>query len=879
MKRINKTNLRLVGVLPLTALAILASLSTMDPAIRAGQSRTSVFSDKRESTAAFAPAAELAPNSQSVHAQDSSSCFPAESTVQRTINGNTYTLHAFSGKYVQWEVPDSWLVPGAFSASDMRQLVDLTDLLYAHYVELVQGEPAGSGLLSISVNPDDSGTAGVGTIGAKGIILTAGWATAPDFKRDLYLGIPNGIIVHEMGHNFDIYNEYLEYYPDMVHAWTTVVQYYLPYYMRVGDYLGDADDALERWFRKITVPWDAMGASASWATCVRNGGGCEANGVRANDAWGGIVLRFERLHGESALRRVFSFLKGYTAVHPPPTTPEDKNDLLVLALAAGAQMNITCELDTWHWEISQTVRTQLAQEYPGTDAFCKDADGDGYSPAAGDLNDSNPAVHPGAMERKDGIDDDCDGVVDDLLIHEQSDFPPWSYNIPTIGSIPLRITGHASGADQDAVRVSVGSSLHLKVMIRTLAGFKGELDVGSVGDGGASWNPETLNPNSMDSFGADIPPNKDGFVAIKPASGSSGDYDMILYGTPLPAANPITLTTTRASDAEPLQINADINTAAIEGVTPTDIRFWATGVGFFQTLPIARNVSFQWAPPAGYCGDGIRGQLVAGDHPISAATSLLAPALLNISTRLNVGTADNVLIAGFIVTGNAPKQVIVRAIGPSLAEDGLSDVLADPVLELHKPSGAVVTNDNWKDGQQAAIDALKLAPSDDRESAILASLDPGAYTAIVRGKDGGTGTGLVEVYDVDPAADSTLANISTRGFVDTGDNVMIGGVIVRDTNTKVLVRAIGPELTTAGVMGALADPTLELHNADGSILASNDDWKDTQQTAITATKLAPKDSKESAILATLPAGSYTAIVKGKNNTTGVALVEAYNVSP
>jgi hypothetical protein len=215
------------------------------------------------------------------------------------------------------------------------------------------------------------------------------------------------------------------------------------------------------------------------------------------------------------------------------------------------------------------------------------------------------------------------------------------------------------------------------------------------------------------------------------------------------------------------------------------------------------------------------------------------------------------------------------------------------VLELHKPDGTIVTNDNWKETQQAEIEATMLQPSSDLESAILVTLDPvdpevsgsGAYTAIVRGKDGGTGVGLVEAYDLDQAADSQLANISTRGFVDTGDNVMIGGVIIGGAASQVLVRAIGPELTAQGVPGALEDTALELHDKDGAIIVSNDDWKETQQAAIEATGLAPQDDRESALLMTLEPDSYTAIVRGKSdiNTnvplTGVALVEVYNLSP
>ena len=255
------------------------------------------------------------------------------------------------------------------------------------------------------------------------------------------------------------------------------------------------------------------------------------------------------------------------------------------------------------------------------------------------------------------------------------------------------------------------------------------------------------------------------------------------------------------------------------------------------------------------------------------------PQLRNISTRMQVLNGDSVLIAGFIITGNASKKVILRAIGPSLGAAGITDALADPVLELDEPDGTVVINDNWKDTQQTEIEATTIAPSDDHESAIVATLAPGAYTAIVRGKNGATGTGLVEAYDLDSTSDSQLSNISTRGFVDLGNNIMIGGVILGGTDARVLVRAIGPELTAQGVSGALQDPALELYDKDGVSIAANDNWKDAQETEIEATTIAPTDDRESAILATLPAGSYTAIVRGANDTTGVALVEVYNISP
>jgi hypothetical protein len=186
--------------------------------------------------------------------------------------------------------------------------------------------------------------------------------------------------------------------------------------------------------------------------------------------------------------------------------------------------------------------------------------------------------------------------------------------------------------------------------------------------------------------------------------------------------------------------------------------------------------------------------------------------------------------------------------------------------------GGVITADQAHD-----IVASTIAPTNANESAIIATLDPGAYTAIIRGANKTTGVGLAEVYDLSEAVPARLANISTRGFVQSGDDVMIGGFIIGNQTISVLVRAIGPSLTAAGVPDALADPTLELHNGQGDLIFANDNWKDTQQAKIEATTLAPSNDLESAILATLPPGAYTAIMRGKNNTVGAGLVEIYNI--
>ena len=247
-----------------------------------------------------------------------------------------------------------------------------------------------------------------------------------------------------------------------------------------------------------------------------------------------------------------------------------------------------------------------------------------------------------------------------------------------------------------------------------------------------------------------------------------------------------------------------------------------------------------------------------------------------------VQTGDRVGIGGFIVTGSAPKRVIVRAIGPSLAHFGVPNPLADTVLELHGPAGfTTITNDNWRSTQEAEIMATGLAPTNDLESAIVANLAPGNYTGIVSGKNNTTGVALVEVYDLDPAAASKLANISTRAFVSTGSDIMIAGFILGSgsANTTIIVRGLGPSLGAAGVPNALADPTMELHDTNGALLASNNNWQDdpVQAAIISAAGLAPTNPLESAIAATLPPSHYTALLQGINSTTGVGLVEVYDL--
>ena len=263
-----------------------------------------------------------------------------------------------------------------------------------------------------------------------------------------------------------------------------------------------------------------------------------------------------------------------------------------------------------------------------------------------------------------------------------------------------------------------------------------------------------------------------------------------------------------------------------------------------------------------------------GRMNVGASATPAPRSLANVSTRLRVQPGEGALIGGFIITGSSSKTVVVRAIGPSLP---LAGALADPTLEIHDSTGALIaSDDNWN-SDRAHVLNTGLAPNDEHEAVVVVSLPAGAYTAVVRGAGDTTGIGLVELYDID-SNHSRMANIATRGFVDTGDNVMIGGFIVGGTSsTTVLVRAIGPSLADDGVANPLLDPTLELHDSNGAQIAFDDDWKDSQQAEIEATTSPPTDDREAAIVSDLDPGAYTAIVRGKDNTTGVGLMEVYNL--
>jgi acetyl esterase/lipase len=301
------------------------------------------------------------------------------------------------------------------------------------------------------------------------------------------------------------------------------------------------------------------------------------------------------------------------------------------------------------------------------------------------------------------------------------------------------------------------------------------------------------------------------------------------------------------------------------------------------TIPGSQHAFDYWATVKdqvlAFLDDRFAGVPFPKPTPGPTATPAPAPVtkLVNVSTRAHVGNGADVMIGGFIITGSAPKSVVIRALGPSLAQAGVAGALADPKLDLYDASGKLIAeNDNWSSLPSDVV-AQGLTPSNANESVIAMTLAPGSYTAMVSGVGDSDGVGLLELYDLD-ADHSVLSNISTRGQVTSTADPMIGGFIIDGTESaKVLVRAIGPSLTALGIDGALTNPTLELRNSDGSLLFANDNWRETQQKQIAATTIPPTDNREAAIVATLAPGNYTAVVHASGEGSGIALVEVYSL--
>jgi uncharacterized protein (TIGR03437 family) len=385
---------------------------------------------------------------------------PSETITYQSFDQGTLTLRAFSGRNVRYALPASWLEGGgaqAITPAELVSLIERTDAVYEAMAGIVGGEPKGEGRMTIGVTPLSSAEEGVAVPGTKRLEVSE--RIRDRVKVALAGGRLQETITHEMAHCFALYTPYFNYYLDAGHAWTDFWNEYSEYLLRTGSYKTAPELRLQTTVYDFTRKWDALGTSATWARCVKPGTGCESEGIVANRVYAGLLLRYASLHGQGALRRAFEFYKNYSASHDPNEifnfTAEQKNDLLAEAMSFGINADISGELDSWFWPLSEATRDKLRLTYPQPNPFSQDADGDGFSPARGDLDDHDPRVHPGATEIVNGRDDDCNGVVDDVRRTAGS----------TLFTLPARLTGRLTPEQTDTYRFEATGT----ILIRTRA--------------------------------------------------------------------------------------------------------------------------------------------------------------------------------------------------------------------------------------------------------------------------------------------------------------------------------------------------------------------------------------------------------------------------
>jgi hypothetical protein len=487
-----------------------------------------------------------------------------------------------------------------------------------------------------------------------------------------------------------------------------------------------------------------------------------------------------------------------------------------------------------------------------------------------------------------------------------------STDFPTVNAFQSTFGGGTSGESGDAFVTKFNAAGSAMVYSTYLGGESGEIGLGIAVDSagsayvtGGTSSDDFPTANALQSTRGG---SGDVFVTKFNGTGSALVYSTYLGGnsvetgygiavdsagnayltgftqsTNFPTANPFQGTVGSDLDAFVTKLNAAGTALVYSSYLGGDDSDWAFGIAVDSTgnayltgstdSPCFPTTTGAFDTTLSLDGDAFITKLSETAKP--STLTPCASELINIATRIRVLTGDSALIGGFIIAGE-PKRVIIRGIGPSLA--GLQGALANPILELfHSDGRLLISNDDWITNREE-VEETTIPPTHDLESAIVVVLSPGAYTAVLRGQNNGTGIGVVEVYDLNVGANSTLANIGSRGFVDTGDNAMIGGFIVGggSTLTRVLIRGIGPSLPSS-IPNALANPTLELRNADGALIRDNDNWRDSQEEEIENTTIPPSHNLEAAIIAAVPNGNYTAILRGENNSTGVAVVEIYNL--
>jgi hypothetical protein len=594
--------------------------------------------------------------------------YPFEYT---SFAGTTFNLTAYDGIKVRFALPNSWIQPEGLTTIQLRRLIELTDLTYTLLQEITAGEPQGSGLLTIAVIPTGN-LAGHAGSNFKGIELSESelGSTIQNLNNDL----TSPVLLHELSHNFDLWILYLSLgYPDSSHAWTSFLIPFFQYYSRAGTLQSDADSLLQKKITEYTLDWDSTGAT--WADCVKNGNHCP--NISANNAWAGLLLRYTKLHGVEAILRTFRYLRDYAATHPAtgpnptnPQTPDARNDLLIEALAEGAQQNLLCEIDTWHWSFSSEARIRINQRFPASNSFCIDADRDGFSPLTKDADDSNPQIKPTAIETINMIDDDGNGIIDDLLLTEQSDFPSTTQSAPTI-SIPSKIQGRATPSDIDTIIINSTDTLprRLRVNLESPNTFVGFIQLQPVDLIGRTQS------FSVAGGGAQILTlMRAGLWALTVQSSSSiaSDYTLTIENAE-PATSTARLKVVPGSAPNTIQITASIDTTRTYSAIPNAVRFWIGPKGFSESSSFQSQLTLSIPVPDTSNQFAIRAQLMRNETPITKPT---LPLWIDPNTgQMTDQNANLTILADTISPAQVPAGsssvfgFTITNLGPGLAQD------------------------------------------------------------------------------------------------------------------------------------------------------------------------------------------------------------------
>jgi uncharacterized protein (TIGR03437 family) len=446
---------------------------------------------------------------------------PSELVTYRDLEGTDSTLRAFSGSHIRYALPEGWLdASGAqgLSPSELVTLIERTDAVYGEFKELTGGEPRGDGLMTIAIVPSagEGGIQGTAILGVKTCEIAASQLTAT--KAALAQGTLSDTILHEVAHNFDLYRNYLSYYPDSSHSWTEFWIPYIQYLLRMGSYSTAPEIALQEKIYNFTARWDARASADSWGQCVKAGNGCD--GITANGATAGLLMRYARLHGQQAVGRVFQFYKNYKATHDPNEifsfTAEQKNDLLAEALSYGINLDVSHELDVWYWPVSAEMRSRLQILYPMPNPIVLDSDCDGWTPARGDLDDADAGIHPGATEILNGRDDDGNGFVDDVRRTAS----------PDVFTPPARLVGHLRSGQSETYRFNAPGTLIVRARV-TSGSFAGQVSILAEGQVTATklFALETFR-SSFQEF--TLPSSGPWLLRVDWLSGSEGDYEVVV---------------------------------------------------------------------------------------------------------------------------------------------------------------------------------------------------------------------------------------------------------------------------------------------------------------------------------------------------------------